>query len=180
MNLVDPHRALVRGASAGGYAVLQVATSLPVGSFAAGAAHYGISDMKKLGDVLHKFEYWLCDRLMGGSWEDCKDVWIERSPIYHMDKISMPLLVRDEHAAGCTNDDLMSCAVQVLQGKEDTVINAEQMIEMVAELKAHGKKAELLLFDGEGHGWRKSSTVRIALEQELAWFSEVLGLKNEP
>ncbi|THH32604.1 hypothetical protein EUX98_g1574 [Antrodiella citrinella] len=158
MNLVDPSRALVRGASAGGYAVLQAATSLPVGSFAAGVAHYGISDMKKLGDVLHKFEYWLCDRLMGGSWEECKDVWIERSPIHHMDKILMPLLV--------------------LQGKEDTVINAEQMIEMVAELKAHGKKAELLLFDGEGHGWRKSGTVRITLEQELAWFSEVLGLTS--
>ncbi|TCD62362.1 hypothetical protein EIP91_006971 [Steccherinum ochraceum] len=160
MGLVDAQRAVVHGGSAGGYAVLQIATSLQAGAFATGAAHYGISDMKKLADVLHKFEYWLCDRLMGGSWEECKDVWIERSPIYHSKRIQMPLLV--------------------LQGNEDTVINAEQMIEMVKELQALGKKAELLLFEGEGHGWRKSSTVRTTLEKELSWFSEVLELQNEP
>ena len=54
------------------------------------------------------------------------------------------------------------------------------MIEMVKELKAHGKKVELILFDGEGHGWRKSSTMRATLEKELSWFGEVLGLQNNP
>ncbi|KAH8101563.1 alpha beta-hydrolase [Cristinia sonorae] len=160
MGLVDASRAVVHGGSAGGYAVLQIATSLPVGSFATGVAHYGVSDMKKMADILHKFEYWLCDRLMGGSWEECKDVWIERSPIYHTERVQMPLLV--------------------FHGRDDTVIFAEQMIEMVRELKAHGKKAELLLFDGEGHGWRKSSTVQASLEKELQWFGEVLGLQNDP
>ena len=95
MGLVDASRAVVHGGSAGGYAVLQITTNLPVGTFATGAAHYGVSDMKKMADILHKFEYWLCDRLMGGSWEECKDVWIERSPIYHTKKIQMPLLVCD-------------------------------------------------------------------------------------
>ena len=67
----------------------------------------------------------------------------------------------------------------MLHGKDDTVIFADQTIDMVNELKARGKKAELLLFDGEGHGWRKSSTVKATLEKELAWFGEVLELDNE-
>lgn len=92
LGLVDAKRAVVHGGSAGGYTVLQIATTLP-DAFAAGAPHYGISDMRKLDEILHKFEYHLCDRLMGGKWEECESVWRERSPIYHADKIKMPLLV---------------------------------------------------------------------------------------
>ncbi|KAI3612802.1 peptidase s9 prolyl oligopeptidase [Moniliophthora roreri] len=157
LGLADARRAVVFGGSAGGYSVLQIATTLPE-AFAAGSPHYGISDMRKLDEVLHKFEYYLCDRLMGGTYEECEDVWKARSPIYHVDKVEMPLLI--------------------LQGKEDTVIPAEQMIEVEQALKAKGCKVELILFDGEGHGWRKASTVRTELERSLAFFNEVLGLHN--
>lgn len=92
MGLVDAKRAVVHGGSAGGYTTLQFATTRPT-VFAAGAPHYGVSDMRKLDEVLHKFEYYLCDRLMGGTWEECQEVWLERSPIHHADKIKMPLLV---------------------------------------------------------------------------------------
>ena len=54
------------------------------------------------------------------------------------------------------------------------------MVEMVKTIKGVGGKADIVLFDGEGHGWRKSSTIRAALEKELEWFGEVLGLKNSP
>lgn len=93
LGYVDAQRAVVHGGSAGGYSVLQLATTLPK-AFRAGSPHYGISDMRKLDEVLHKFEYYLCDRLMGGTWEECEPVWRARSPIYHADKIIMPLLVR--------------------------------------------------------------------------------------
>lgn len=96
LGLVDANRAVVHGGSAGGYTVLQIATTLPT-AFAAGSPHYGVSDMRRLDEILHKFEYYLCDRLMGGPWEECEDVWRERSPIYHADKIKMPLLVRSNH-----------------------------------------------------------------------------------
>ncbi|THV07184.1 alpha/beta-hydrolase [Dendrothele bispora CBS 962.96] len=159
LGLADARRAVVYGGSAGGYSVLQIATTLPK-AFAAGSPHYGIGDMRKLDEILHKFEYYLCDRLMGGTWEECEDVWKERSPVYHADKVEMPLLI--------------------LQGKEDTVIPMEQMIEVEKKLKAKGCKVELILFDGEGHGWRKASTVRTELERSLLFFNEVLGLKNIP
>ncbi|KAL0575149.1 hypothetical protein V5O48_006826 [Marasmius crinis-equi] len=159
LGLADAKRAVVFGGSAGGYSVLQIATTLPK-AFAAGSPHYGIGDMRKLDEILHKFEYYLCDRLMGGTYEECPEVWKARSPIFHVDKVEMPLLI--------------------LQGKEDTVIPAEQMIEVEQTLKAKGCKVELILFDGEGHGWRKASTVQTELERSLAFFNEVLGLQNSP
>lgn len=93
LGLADPKRACIYGGSAGGYSTLQAATTLP-DAFAAGAALYGISDMKKLDDILHKFEYHLCDRLMGSSYKDNVQLWKDRSPIFNVDKIKMPLLVR--------------------------------------------------------------------------------------
>ncbi|KAG7098820.1 hypothetical protein E1B28_000724 [Marasmius oreades] len=155
LGLADAKRAVVYGGSAGGYSVLQIATNLPK-AFAAGSPHYGIGDMRKLDEILHKFEYYLCDRLMGGTWEECEDVWRERSPVYHVDKVEMPLLI--------------------LQGKEDTVIPAEQMIEVEEKLKAKGCKVELILFDGEGHGWRKAETVETELAKSLEFFNEVIGI----
>ena len=92
LGLADKNRAVVHGGSAGGYAVLQIATSLPT-AFAAGSPQYGISEMKKLDDILHKFEYYLCDRLMGGTYQEIPEVWKQRSPLYHVDKIKMPMLV---------------------------------------------------------------------------------------
>ncbi|KAJ7126925.1 Alpha/Beta hydrolase protein [Mycena epipterygia] len=149
LGLVDAKRAVVHGGSAGGYSVLQIATTLP-DKFAAGSPHYGISDMRDLDLKLHKFERHLCDRLMGGTWDQCESVWRERSPIYHIDKIKMPLL----------------------------------MIHMVDEIKrARGQddenwKVELVRFEGEGHGWRKASTIKTVLEKEMAFFNQVLRLEN--
>ncbi|KAJ7512848.1 alpha/beta-hydrolase [Mycena galericulata] len=158
LGYVDAQRAVVHGGSAGGYTVLQLATTFPT-AFRAGSAHYGISEMRKLDEVLHKFEYYLCDRLMGGTWEECEPVWLARSPIYHADKIVMPLLI--------------------LQGEEDTVIPAEQMVEMVEKIKERKGKVDIVLFSGEGHGWRKASTVQTVLQREMSFFNEVLGLDNK-
>ena len=53
------------------------------------------------------------------------------------------------------------------------------MIEMVDTVQKGGQNTELVLFDGEGHGWRKTSTVQTVLEKELKFFNQVLGLENE-
>jgi dipeptidyl aminopeptidase/acylaminoacyl peptidase len=52
------------------------------------------------------------------------------------------------------------------------------MITMVKTIKARGGTAELVLFAKEGHGWRYSSTIQTALQKQLEFFNEVLGLKN--
>lgn len=67
-----------------------------------------------------------------------------------------------------------------MQGDSDTVIPAPQMIAMVDAIKKQGGKAELVIFPGEGHGWRKASTMKTALEKQLEYFNEALGLHNNP
>ena len=67
---------------------------------------------------------------------------------------------------------------QVLQGTEDPVVPAPQMIDMVAALQKKSLKAELLLFQGEGHGFRQADTIRRQLIKQLEFFNGALGLEN--
>ena len=50
----------------------------------------------------------------------------------------------------------------------------ENMVQTVLE---NGGKAELVLFEGEGHGWRKASTVKSVLEKELSFLKSVFHLE---
>jgi len=54
---------------------------------------YGISDLKGLEEDTHKFESKYLNGLIGGSYEEVPEVYKERSPITHADKIDTPLLV---------------------------------------------------------------------------------------
>jgi dipeptidyl aminopeptidase/acylaminoacyl peptidase len=52
--------------------------------------------------------------------------------------------------------------------------NQAEMI--VNKVKDKGGKVKYILFEGEGHGFRKSENVKRAMEEELAWYEEVFGL----
>ena len=39
-------------------------------------------------------------------------------------------------------------------------------------------KVKYILFEGEGHGWRKAENIKRAWEAELDWYEEVFGLKD--
>jgi len=52
---------------------------------------------------------------------------------------------------------------------------AEAIVRTIRE-ELHGK-VEYVVFEGEGHGWRQSENIKTALEKELAFYEEVLGLK---
>ena len=67
---------------------------------------------------------------------------------------------------------------QVLQGTLDPVVPAQQMIDMVKTITEHGGNAELLLFEGEGHGFRKRETIRKQLLKQLEFFSSAVGIAN--
>lgn len=91
--LIDPKRAFIRGGSAGGYTTLCALSTKP-NVFAAGTSLYGISDLRKLQEIPHKFESHYNQTLLGGTLEEIPDVWRDRSPISNADKIRAPLLVR--------------------------------------------------------------------------------------
>ncbi|KAI0085246.1 alpha/beta-hydrolase [Irpex rosettiformis] len=154
-NLVDAKRTAIRGRSSGGYDVLETLCLYP-DAFAAGASLFGISDLKKLDEFTHKFESRYCEKLIGGTYESVPELYRERSPIYNAHNIKAPLLI--------------------LQGSEDAVVPPEQAEGMVKTIKEKGGQVEYVVFEGEGHGWRKAETIQKALETELAFYEKAFGL----
>lgn len=153
---VDPSRVLITGGSAGGYTVLQSLCSAPSGAFAAGTSSYGISNLFTLVEDTHKFESQYMNKLLGGTPKEIPEVYRERSPVFHAEKIKAPLLI--------------------LQGAEDKVVPPSQAEDMKKVIEEHGGHVEYELYQGEGHGWRRSETIVAALERELGFYRSVLGL----
>ncbi|KAH8105304.1 alpha/beta-hydrolase [Cristinia sonorae] len=156
-NLVDPKRIVIRGGSSGGYTVLQTLCEYPT-AFAAGTSLYGISDLKKLAEFTHKFESQYMAKLLGGFVSEIPEVYAERSPVNNASKIRSPLLIE--------------------QGSLDAVVPPGQAEDIVKSIKAIGGRVEYVVFEGEGHGWRKAETIKAALEKELSFYEQELHLKQ--
>jgi dipeptidyl aminopeptidase/acylaminoacyl peptidase len=43
-------------------------------------------------------------------------------------------------------------------------------------LRAQGRHIEKVLFDGEGHGFVKAESIKVALETERAFYENVFGI----
>jgi dipeptidyl aminopeptidase/acylaminoacyl peptidase len=50
---------------------------------------------------------------------------------------------------------------------------------MAAALRARGVRCDLVLFDGEGHGFRKAQTLARCAELEIAFVRDVLGIDGD-
>jgi len=134
---VDARRRVIMGGSAGGFTVLQALVTHP-GFFTAGVCLYGVSNQFTLATDTHKFEQHYLDSLLGPL-PQAADVYRERSPIFHAERIVDP--------------------IAVFLGDIDRVVPRAQSDEIVASLKARGVPHEYHVYEGEGHGWRKSETV---------------------
>jgi dipeptidyl aminopeptidase/acylaminoacyl peptidase len=152
---VDGERLCIRGGSAGGFTVL-AALAREDTPFAAGADHFGVADLAALAADTHKFESRYLDRLVG-PYPEAREVYVERSPIHHVDRFTRPLIV--------------------LQGAEDQVVPPNQSEMIVDALRAKGTPVAYLLFDGEQHGFRRAENIRRALDAELSFYAQVLGFE---
>ncbi|HLB39949.1 MAG TPA: prolyl oligopeptidase family serine peptidase [Actinomycetota bacterium] len=151
----DGDRLLIRGGSAGGYTTMCALTFTDV--FAAGTSFYGISDLVPFAtDDTHKFE---CryEYTLIGPWPAFEETYRARSPINHTDQLSTPMLV--------------------LQGTEDHVVPPSQAELIVGVLRAKGIPHVYLLYEGEGHGFRKAETIISAREAELSFYAQILGFE---
>ncbi|TFY67500.1 hypothetical protein EVJ58_g1580 [Rhodofomes roseus] len=155
-SLIDPNRSVIRGGSAGGFTTL-AAICFKSDAFAAATSLYGIADLRSLAKETHKFESHYLEKLVGGTLEEVPEVYEQRSPIFHADNIKTPLLV--------------------LQGAIDRVVPPDQAEVIVKAIKERHGRVEYTVFEGEGHGWRKAETIKAALEQELQFYEDVLGIK---
>ena len=150
---VDPARMAIRGGSAGGYTTLAALTMRP-GVFTAGASHFGLADLGALVGETHKFESRYLDGLIA-PWPAGEDVYVERSPVTHVDALDTPLAV--------------------FQGEEDKVVPPDQAEIIVAALREKGVPHAYLLFPGEQHGFRKAENIRAALDGELSFYAQIWG-----
>ena len=150
----DGDRLAIDGGSAGGYTTLAALTFKDV--FKAGASHYGVSDLEALAKETHKFESRYLDNLVG-PYPASLDLYKERSPINHTEKLSCPLIL--------------------FQGLEDQIVPPNQAEMMFAAVRDKGIPTAYIPFEGEQHGFRRSENIKRALEAELYFYSKVFGFE---
>lgn len=150
--LVDAGRMAIRGKSAGGFVAVAAVTFHEV--FGAAIVLYGISDLSALAADTHKFESRYTDRLVA-PWPAGAAVYAERSPIEHLDRVSAPMLI--------------------LQGTEDRVVPPEQAQALADALRVKGLPVELVMFEGEGHGFRRPESNVRAWEVEADFLARLWG-----
>lgn len=150
--LADPARLAIRGGSAGGYTALAALAFRD--TFSGGASLYGIGDLMTLARDTHKFESRYLDLLIGPL-PETEQLYRDRSPIEHV--------------------DALNCPVIFLQGADDRVVPPNQAEAMVDALDAKGIPVAYVLFEGEGHGFRKAENVTRALESELGFYGRIFG-----
>jgi dipeptidyl aminopeptidase/acylaminoacyl peptidase len=148
--LADPNRLVIQGGSAGGYTVLQALTTRP-GVFKAGISLFGIGNLFTLATGTHKFESRYLDSLIGELPQDTA-IYRERSPLFHAHQIKDP--------------------VAIFQGSEDRVVPPDQAESIVAALKSNGTPHEYHLYEGEGHGWRKTETIEAYYNSVLRFLQQ--------
>lgn len=151
----DGDRLAIRGGSAGGYTTLRALTTSTV--FAAGTSLFGISDLAALMVDDHKFESHYSIGLVG-PWPQARAVYAERSPINHVQDLHGELLL--------------------LQGADDLVVPAAQSQLLADAMRAAGKKVELVIYPGEGHGFRQAANVQDAFSRELAHYLRVFAARE--
>ena len=150
--LVDGGRLMITGGSAGGYTTLCALAFAD--TFAAGASHFGVSDVEELAKETHKFESRYLERLIG-PYPERADLYRERSPIHHAEKLSCPVIF--------------------FQGLEDEVVPKEQAETMFAALREKGRPVAYVPFEGEQHGFRRAENIMRALDGELYFYSRIFG-----
>jgi dipeptidyl aminopeptidase/acylaminoacyl peptidase len=150
--LANPNQILIRGGSAGGYAVLNGLVHSK--AFAAGANYYGVAELTMLAQDTHDFESRYLDSLIG-PYPERKDLYIERSPLTHADNLSSPLII--------------------FQGADDPIVPPSQSQAFRDACIKNGIKHKYFEFEGESHGFRKSQTITTCAIEELKFFGEVLG-----
>ncbi|HYR76048.1 MAG TPA: S9 family peptidase [Pyrinomonadaceae bacterium] len=150
----DANRLMIDGGSAGGYTTLCALTFRD--QFKAGASHFGVSDAEALAKETHKFESRYLDGLIG-PYPARRDLYIERSPIYFADRLSVPVIF--------------------FQGLEDKVVPPNQAEMMVDALRRKGVPVAYVAFAGEQHGFRRAENIKRSLDGELYFYGRVFGFE---
>ena len=154
--MVDGRRLVISGESAGGFTALCALASEEL--FAGGASRFGIADLETFRQQAPMFQAHELDRLIG-PYPEAAATYRARSPLHAVDRIARPVLL--------------------VHGLEDTVVPPIQARVMAEALERRGVQHLLLIFPGEGHGFRRPESIQRALEAELSFYLAALGLSPD-
>lgn len=143
----------IMGGSYGGYVVMVAVTDYP-DTFAAGANLFGMVNFETF---FAQSTPWMGAISTGeyGEPKTQRQLLRDLSPIHKLDRVKTPLLVM--HGANDTNVP---------------VVEAEQV---VTALKRRDVPVEYLLFEDEGHGWRKQSNRVKSTSAMARFFGKQIG-----
>lgn len=150
--LADRDRMAITGKSAGGWTTLCAAAFTD--AFRGGVAYFAIADLEQWASGTHKFESRYLDHLVG-PYPEQRDRYLQRSPT---------------NAAA-----RFSCPVVIVQGLDDRVVPPAQAALMVEALRRAHKPFAYVEFPDEGHGLRKASNIKRALDAELGLYALAFG-----
>lgn len=151
----SPTTTVVIGGSSGGLTVLGVLADHS-DLVAGGVASYPVSDLKALTEVTHRFEAHYTDTLVApndGS-DDSEAVFQRLSPIHRADRITAPLLI--------------------FHGTEDQVVPIAQSEALVERIGAVDGAVELVVFEGEGHGFRQPEHVEVEYRRTESFLDRIV------
>jgi dipeptidyl aminopeptidase/acylaminoacyl peptidase len=136
LDYVDDEKIGIIGGSYGGYMVLSALAFQP-GEFKTGVNIFGVSNwirtLESIPPYWESFREALYQEV--GNPETQRDFLIETSPLFHADKINVPLMV--------------------LQGANDPRVIKAESDDIVAAVQKNGVPVEYVVFDDEGHGFSK-------------------------
>ncbi|MDQ1071051.1 prolyl oligopeptidase family serine peptidase [Streptomyces canus] len=145
-------RVAIRGVSAGGFTAALSVAAHDRHLYACATLYCPVLDLLALSaGGTHDFESHYLDSLVGPK--ERADLYRARSPIYQADRIDVPLLL--------------------FQGLDDVVCPPSQADVFTGALSRHGVPYKYRTFEGEGHGFRRQSTLMTCLEEELRLYADV-------
>lgn len=145
---IDESQIFIIGASYGGYAALNALTQ-EKSRYLCGVSMSGVSDLKSMLDYTNNHpveairkelnEFWV--RRIGNPKTDMDNI-IHNSPIYNLDKLSVPVLL--------------------IHGDKDSVVPISQSNKFYLDAKSKGKDVDLKILNEEGHSnWDQDNEVRV-------------------
>ncbi len=140
MGVADPKKLGLHGHSWGGYGTAYMVTQTNM--FAAAVAGAPVANMTSAYDgirwesgIARQFQYEKSQSRIGGSLWEKRDLFLENSPLFFVDRVKTPVLI--EH------------------GDEDGAVPWYQGIEFYLALRREGKDCILLQYRGEPHHLQK-------------------------
>lgn len=149
LNFVDDDKLFVAGASFGGFSVMSLVIRYP-DSFRAAVNLFGFTELATFVDSWPRYlQRHLSSALGFDPRRERRRNWL-LSPIYHVDRIKIPL--------------------QIHQGANDSRVPRVQSDWLVQRLRELGRNVEYFIYDDEGHGFTRLDNEREAYERMVEFF----------